>query len=332
MSVLRNFAFKTLYNSGVGNLLLASNRKKGKIPVLVFHRIIPHYDPIWPGIHPRIFEEMIVLLKKKYQLLPLSDLYDKGKDLRNACFITFDDGYKDYLEYAYPLLKKHAVPSALFVLPSDLSNQGHIWTATINYFVRHYSYEEVKLFLDKHDCVLDIHPRMNKFALNLHITRYLCQFTQKERKVVLEDLQRKLEADSRILDKELLTMEELRKLDPAFVSIASHSLTHPSFKLETDKEFIEHELKESKNILETSLKVKVEAFAFPFAKFNSSSINEAKKHYRLCFTGINDFVYLDKLRKDEDSIYNLSRFNVHHDTAEEVFFLINGFHKKLSRL
>ncbi len=328
MTLLRNWIFKILYISGIGNFMLNRNRKRGKVPVLVFHKIIPEHEEVWPGLHPHLFEKILILLKRHYNILPLSHLHTSdGTDLKNACFITFDDGYKDYLEYAYPILKKHKVHSTLFVLPYDLSNHGHIWTATILYFVKEYSVAEIKEFFTSQNQKIDFKNASSLFILNLTITKHLCQLSQKERDPIIKAALDKFEADNKTMERELLCMNELKKLDSSLVDIASHSLTHPSFKLETDKKFIEYELKESKKVLEAELKVSVDAFAFPFAKYNELSLGIVKENYKMCFTGINDFVDLDKLKNDKKYLYGLSRFNVHQSTAEEAFFLINGFHK-----
>jgi peptidoglycan/xylan/chitin deacetylase (PgdA/CDA1 family) len=77
------------------------------------------------------------------------------------------------------------------------------------------------------------------------------------------------------------------------------------------------------------LSTAVNAFAFPFANYNQMSIDIARKIYKVAFTGINDFVSLEKLKKDSTYKYNLPRFNIHQDSAEEVFFVINGFHRRL---
>ena len=226
----------------------------------MFHKIIPEYDSIWPGIHPKLFEKMILLLKKQYTVLPLYDLYLKPlKDLRKACFITFDDGYKNYLDYAYPILKRNKVHSTLFVLPHDLSNNGHIWTSTIIFFVKHYWFSEIRDFFISHQQHINYADRFEDFSLNLTITKHLCQLKQIERQFIIDDLQKKFEADNRIIENELLTFEELKKLDPHYVTVASHSLTHPSFKLETDQHFIEHEMFVSKQSIETELGMEVSA-------------------------------------------------------------------------
>ncbi len=330
MKLLRNFLFKALYWLKIGNYLLYRNRKRGKVPVLVFHKIIPEYDRIWPGIHPKLFEEMILLLKKHYTILPLHYLHSKpGADFKNACFITFDDGYKDYLDYAYPILKRHTVHSTIFVLPYNLSNHGHIWTSTIIYFVKHYSFPEIRDFFLKHNQDIKYADKSDDFTLNLTITKHLCQLRQVERQVIIETLQKKFEQDNRIIETELLSFDELRKLDKEFVSIASHSLTHPSFILETDETFIDYEMGESKNSIERELNVEVSSFAFPFAKLNKHSLDAVKKYYSMCFTRINDLVDVPRLKKDKEYFYELPRFNIHQDSAEELFLLINGFHKMI---
>jgi len=332
MKSLRTFLFKTLYWAKVGNFLMHRNRRRSLLPVLVFHKIIPEYDGIWPGIHPKLFEEMILLLKKHYAILPLHCLHTRPEmDFRKACFITFDDGYKNYLDYAYPILKKNEVHSTIFVLPYNLSNHGHIWTSTIIYFVKHYWFSDIRDFFLEHNQNIYYNNKFDYFALNLTITKHLCQLRQVERQIIIDTLQKKFEQDNRIIEKELLNFDELRKLDRAYVSIASHSLTHPSFSMETDEGFIDYEMRESKSTIEKELNVEVSSFAFPFAKWNPLSLNVVKRYYSMCFTRINDHVDLKKLKEDKTYLYELPRFNIHQDSAEELFLLINGFHKMIKR-
>lgn len=334
MGLLRNSVFKCLYVSGLGKVLLRINRKRGRVPVLVFHKVIPEYDEVWPGIHPLLFEKIILLLKKHYVLLPLSELYSSPPQisrLRPTCYITFDDGYKDFLDYAYPIMKRHRVFSALFVLPYQMTNKGHIWTSTIVFFVKHYPFEEVDEFLKARGQHVRYRNAKSGFQLNLDITKHLCTLMQSERMALVNALREKFVEDGRLIENELLSFDELRRLDPVLVEVESHSLTHPGFKNETNAVFIEAEMAESKTVIERELNTNVKAFAFPFANFNALSIAIAKKMYSVLFTGIDDFVDLRRLQDDPDYRYHLPRFNIHHDTAEEVFFVINGLHRGLHR-
>jgi len=327
----RNIAFKLFCLFGIGRLLLMYNRSKNRIPVLVFHKIIPEYDSTWPGIHPDLFEKIIIRLKKHYTILPISDLLTKKpEELKNACFITFDDGYKDYLDYAYPILKRQQVPSALFVLPYQISNKGHIWTSTISFFIKHYPYEEIEMFFKNHGVQIKNHSN-NYFKLNHSITRKLCKLQAKDRVSIVNTLRQKFIDDNRIIENELLNFDELRALNPSLTQVESHSFSHPSFKVETDEDFIDNELKVSKEVIERELNKSVTAFAFPFAEYNDLSFKKVKQYYKMCFTDINDFVYLDKIKKDTEQLFDLSRFYVHHSSAEEIFMLINGFHRIFKR-
>lgn len=329
MKSLRNIFFKVLYYLGIGGMLLRTNRRNGKVPILVFHKIIPEYDGIWPGIHPKLFEKMLLLIKKHYTILPLHALYTQpNADFSRSCFITFDDGYKDYLDYAYPILKRHEAHSTVFVLPYNLSNLGHIWTSTIIFFVKHYWFSEIRDFFITHNQYIQFGNKFDDFSINLAITKHLCRLRHAERQVIIDGLREKFMEDNRIIATELLNFDELRKLDPRYACVASHSLSHPSFKLEDDDAFIEFEMRESKILIEKELGLQVTAFAFPFAKFNETSMNLAKKYYKLCFTKINELVDLNKLKTDKNYMYDLPRFNIHQDTAEELFLLINGFHKR----
>lgn len=331
MVVWRNFIFKILCLFGVGRLLLTYNRSKNRVPVLVFHKIIPEYDATWPGIHPELFEKILLQLKKHYTIRPISDLLTKNPgELKDACFITFDDGYKDYLDYAYPILKRHQIPSALFVLPYQISNKGHIWTSTISFFIKHYTFNEIEEFFKKHDLRIENHEN-DYFKLNLSISRQLCKMEHVSRMKIINDLRAKFSEDDRFIENELLTFQELKALNPKLTQIESHSFTHPSFKIETDEPYIIQELKESKEVIEKELGKEVIAFAFPFAEYNDLSLSKVKQLYKMCFTDINDFVYLDKIKKNPNELYNLSRFYVHQKSAEEVFMLINGFHKIFKR-
>src|SRR5690606_33545582 len=46
---------------------------------------------------------------------------------RRFVCLTFDDGYKDMLEYAYPLLKKYELPFALYIATSFPDRLGELW-------------------------------------------------------------------------------------------------------------------------------------------------------------------------------------------------------------
>jgi hypothetical protein len=87
-----------------------------KIPILMYH-YIEYPDPndkmrVALNVVPEVLDEQIKTLKDAgYVFLWATDAEQilKGKEEmpKKAVVLTFDDGYRDFYEYAYPILKKY---------------------------------------------------------------------------------------------------------------------------------------------------------------------------------------------------------------------------------
>lgn len=97
--------------------------RKG-IPVLMYHRI-------WPAMKDRItqtpeqLEEQLVFLKQNgYEAISMQHYLEiargKEKDPGNCVLITFDDGYYNNLNYAYPILEKLDFKASFFIIGDSL--------------------------------------------------------------------------------------------------------------------------------------------------------------------------------------------------------------------
>jgi peptidoglycan/xylan/chitin deacetylase (PgdA/CDA1 family) len=87
--------------------------------VLMYHKV----NDLWPNpttVSTSVFDEQMTLLGQLgYVPVPLdavTDHYLRGVPLpRKAVLLTFDDGYRDNLENALPILRRHGYPAVLFV-------------------------------------------------------------------------------------------------------------------------------------------------------------------------------------------------------------------------
>lgn len=115
-------------------------KKKYEMPVIMYHRVIK--DESEKGVHGTYvtveqFEEQMKYLKKKgYETVTFKDLlnnrykqrFDKNK---KWIMLTFDDGYKDNYENAFPILKKYQFKGIIYVLDGieynkwDVDNPGN---------------------------------------------------------------------------------------------------------------------------------------------------------------------------------------------------------------
>ena len=94
------------------------------VPVLGYHALLPHdlnTENAELIIDSEEFEAQLKILKKLgYKSLTLDEYYcwqrGKCKKPHRAVLITFDDGYQNNYDYAFPLLKKYNMNAVVFVI------------------------------------------------------------------------------------------------------------------------------------------------------------------------------------------------------------------------
>jgi len=87
--------------------------------VLLYHRVAKlSQDPHLLAVSPQHFEEQLNAMRQHYQVVSLSELGGRladGGRLEPVVVITFDDGYADNAEFAFPLVKKYGIPATFYL-------------------------------------------------------------------------------------------------------------------------------------------------------------------------------------------------------------------------
>jgi len=105
------------------------NKRVSKtVPVLLYHRVDNILaDPVMLAVRPETFEEHIKYINKFYRPISLSELVKRIKNktlFGDEICVTFDDGYRDNLINALPILAKYGIPATIFVTTSNLGKQA----------------------------------------------------------------------------------------------------------------------------------------------------------------------------------------------------------------
>jgi peptidoglycan/xylan/chitin deacetylase (PgdA/CDA1 family) len=119
-----------LSDSLFGRLALAAQRRREEGVIALYHRIAPEPNLIYPPLHPDEFDKHCSLLKQWFTVLPLSELLElhgRGRSLAGLCSITFDDGYRDFLEHALPALDAHGLSATQFVITDCVASGQPPW-------------------------------------------------------------------------------------------------------------------------------------------------------------------------------------------------------------
>ncbi|MDP3723375.1 MAG: polysaccharide deacetylase family protein, partial [Candidatus Omnitrophota bacterium] len=98
-------------------------------PILAYHRVGAFKGDHVPTVSARTFERHLTLLARgRYRVVGLQEIFSgpgEGRPLpRHSVAITFDDGYAETHEVAWPLLKRFKFPATVFVAPAEVGWPG----------------------------------------------------------------------------------------------------------------------------------------------------------------------------------------------------------------
>lgn len=64
----------------------------------------------------KMLERQLDWIGRRYKFVSLDDLERASRGTQPVAAVTFDDGYQDFYELAYPLLKRKGIPATVFVV------------------------------------------------------------------------------------------------------------------------------------------------------------------------------------------------------------------------
>jgi peptidoglycan/xylan/chitin deacetylase (PgdA/CDA1 family) len=273
---------ETLYFSGMYHLMQPLVGGVGAI--LTLHHVRPpRSDAFQPNrlleVAPTFLERLLRRLKRaRVDLVSLDDLHARmiaGNFKRRFVCITFDDGYKDLLQHAYPLLKEQEVPFALYIPTSFPDRIGELWWVALEAVIARN--DRIGLVINGKDQFFDCATVTEKRELYDEVYRYLRSMrNEDELRRVVRDLCACHGIDPLSFSRELcMSWEEIAQLaaDP-LCTIGAHTVNHMMLrKLEND-EAVRAEMEMSRAVLEAALGKRPEHLAYPVGDPTSAGPRE----------------------------------------------------------
>ncbi|MBV8380703.1 MAG: polysaccharide deacetylase family protein [Paucibacter sp.] len=234
-----------------------------RLSVLIFHRVLPQADDIFPEeVDARRFDEICQWLRQWMNVLPLDEACARLKDgmlpSRAAC-ITFDDGYADNCSVAMPILQRHGL-TATFFIASGFLNGGRMWNDTVYEAFRHAPAGTLELGALGHFQVDS--PASRRAAIDAVIdrTKYL---EMDERIRATEALARHCGVTP--ANDLMMTSEQVRELVRGSMQVGAHTRMHPILARLSRADAM-HEMAAGRAELETIIGRRVGLFAYPNGK------------------------------------------------------------------
>src|SRR5262245_21806102 len=101
----------------------------------LFHRVSDETDDLWPPMTPALFEKIIRSLTRSYSVVCLEDWLKNKNEVssKKIATILFDDGYKDNIEFAAPILKKYNCPASFSIVTNCINKNIPTWTYLLDH-------------------------------------------------------------------------------------------------------------------------------------------------------------------------------------------------------
>jgi peptidoglycan/xylan/chitin deacetylase (PgdA/CDA1 family) len=235
-----------------------------RLSILIFHRVLPAQDPLFPNeMDAQRFDKLLALLKSCFNVISLRDGIEglrRGKLPSRALSITFDDGYADNAEIALPILQRHGMPATFFVATGFLDG-GRMWNDTVIELVRR-APDEVDLTRAGFGVLKlgSAAARHDAIGALLGQLKYLPFEARLEQVELLREL-----IPVALPDDLMMRSAQVRQLHAAGMEIGGHTVQHPILaRLEPAQ--ARREMAEGKEALEALIGEPVRTFAYPNGK------------------------------------------------------------------
>lgn len=254
------------------------------------HRVGQFDKESWPFLSTSLFEKVIKYIIRHNDVVPLEDFYLKRIKKYHkgpiAC-ITFDDGFKDNVEIAVPILKKYHCPASFYVVTDCVDGNRPPWFWQIRYLFKRTG----KLSLDMDMDILPDYLKFNKWGrpeerikYSETFIKFLVNADDALRKRLTKDVVSNFD-DVPMPKNMMMTWEDLKKLKRDGFTIGSHGRSHALLGHINDKDILVDEINGSAKIIERMLGECPLSISYPRNSYNETVINICKQaNYKLGLT------------------------------------------------
>jgi peptidoglycan/xylan/chitin deacetylase (PgdA/CDA1 family) len=226
--------------------------KRGQAVILMYHSISRGRPDPWDlCVDPARFAEQLQLLRDRFRVVSLRALGEAlaaRRPMSRGVVISFDDGYRDNLLTAKPLLEQEGLPATVFVTTSYLDAGRDFW------------WDELEAF-----CA-------SSGQASRTLWEKLQPLTHEERFERLDELWQSIDAPPPEPSLPLSVTELERLADGTLIEIGAHTVTHPhlsSLSVNRQRE----EIHGSKTSLAEITGRPVEAFSYPHGDFSDLTVD-----------------------------------------------------------
>jgi peptidoglycan/xylan/chitin deacetylase (PgdA/CDA1 family) len=112
--------------------LLHSQLHRNGLTILMYHGVVREQLPVtdWCFLEDSSFRRQIEYLRRHFSIVSLSaaiELLQQGAVDKPTAVLTFDDGYQNNFDVAFPALQQFGVPATIFLTTGFVDSSNTVW-------------------------------------------------------------------------------------------------------------------------------------------------------------------------------------------------------------
>jgi peptidoglycan/xylan/chitin deacetylase (PgdA/CDA1 family) len=264
---LRHVVFEILHQCGI--LWLWRWWHRFNVTILMIHGVMDaevgaSWVPLRPQLRRRRLDECLRILSRRYRFVSLDEavamIKGRVRVRPYSLVLTFDDGYRNQLNHAMPILRRWGAPAAIFPVTGHVESRNPLWFDRLDYALQQRPVDGRQVRLGAHVVELRSRGRANLTASYKDLRDMAKGVDRCDREMLreLNGIAESLEVESgcRLADifetdawTSLLSWEDLKRGVADDVTFGSHTVDHVRLAL-VDSATMEDQLRRSKRALE----------------------------------------------------------------------------------
>jgi len=307
----------------LGSNLRASFRikrifKRDSLTILNLHRVQEFDGSSYSPLEPSIFSELLTYLKRNFTLTTFGNLDEiaaEKKLNKPLLILSFDDGYKDFVDVAVPLLFEHKIKVNQNIVPECVESGLPPFNVLVQDFIGKCTEKELKslnILGFESDEIL-----FNRPVLGQKVSNFLKNKSHADQTVLKDAFMSYISPMEEFKASPMMTLDNIKEVGDLH-ELGVHSYSHASMEHESD-EYFKKDLVSCQNWFLEKIGKKAEVYAFPNGSYRNHHIDLALE------AGYKHILLVNEGFSSKDKVVH-NRFTFYANSIKEMRFkALGGF-------